>query len=318
MKIALVTPNLRYSANQYCAVSSVVNAWAQQLSRLGHDVDVVNHNHPENIRQINAIKYDFVNLHCEEHTHWYAEHINKPLYATPHYGFFHHKEKWAGYYEYIIPSILDKTTGVVALSNNVKTDLLNLGYKGKIQVVCNGANDNFQQVLTTNGRAICLGKIDKEDRKGHIRLAKHNQFKVPIDFVGPCENAEFLKVVKDHPYCKYLGAWSKLDLSDKLSSYNTLVLMSDGELAPLVVPEALVAGLSVVCSESASANLSRSKEFIDVLPDNSFEEYTYGRIASQINNNPMHRPEIQKYAKHFNWNSIAVELEEAIKELVGG
>ena len=46
-----------------------------------------------------------------------------------------------------------------------------------------------------------------------------------------------------------------------------LVLLSDGEAHPLVCLEAFAAGLGVVISQWAAANLDLDKDFITVIPE---------------------------------------------------
>ena len=60
----------------------------------------------------------------------------------------------------------------------------------------------------------------------------------------------------------YLGEWSKDQLYKELTDYGNLVLLSDGEAHSLVIMEAFAAGLGVVISEYARANLDLDKKFI--------------------------------------------------------
>ena len=58
------------------------------------------------------------------------------------------------------------------------------------------------------------------------------------------------------------------------TNYANLVLLSDGEADPLVVKEAFNAGLGVVLSECATANLEViNKPFIDIIPNNKLSRY---------------------------------------------
>jgi hypothetical protein len=65
----------------------------------------------------------------------------------------------------------------------------------------------------------------------------------------------------------YLGEWDKTDLYSKLSNYANLVLLSDGEADPLVVKEALICGLGLVLTKTASANLDLNLPFINIIDD---------------------------------------------------
>lgn len=99
------------------------------------------------------------------------------------------------------------------------------------------------------------------------------------------------------------------------------MLISDGEVAPLVVLEAMAAGLCVVVSESASANL-HDKDFIRVLPDdilsNATEEnkqIVCDTIAELIERNQFYRQEIVEYAKqNFDFRPLIKNYLQIIDE----
>ena len=121
-----------------------------------------------------------------------------------------------------------------------------------------------------------------------------------IYFAGNIVNSKF-KINE-----RYLGEWSKKELYLSLTNYANLILLSDGEAHPLVCMEALAAGLGLVISEKASANLDVSKRFIDVIPEKKIHDKEYikktilrNRVYSSNN-----RKEIFDYAKTFEWSSI--------------
>jgi hypothetical protein len=92
-------------------------------------------------------------------------------------------------------------------------------------------------------------------------------------------------------------------------------LLSDGEADPLVIKEALIAGLGLVISECASANLDLSLPFITVIPndkradiDHVKREIIRNRLASL-----KHREQIREYGlTNFAWNRILDKYEELI------
>ena len=67
--------------------------------------------------------------------------------------------------------------------------------------------------------------------------------------------------------------------------------------------EALAAGLGVVVSEFATANLDLDKEFITVIPEKKISDIDF--VEEQIIKNReysvQHRQEIREYAKQFDW-----------------
>lgn len=185
------------------------------------------------------------------------------------------------------------------------------GYKGFIKVIRNGIDvKNFVAKEKGNNRSICLGRI--EPRKRQSWLANIISERVNLDFAGPIADKTF----KAEGHCRYIGYWTKEEVYKNLSEYNCLVLLSDGEAAPLVVPEALAAGLSVVVSSSASANLDNKLPFVSILNnDISNEEMIAETINNQIINNAMYRTQIIEYAKtYFDISAVVADFLKVVEE----
>ena len=94
-----------------------------------------------------------------------------------------------------------------------------------------------------------------------------------------------------------------------MTEYGNLVLLSNGEADPLVVKEALVAGLGVVVSECASANLDISVErpWITVIPNGRLDdlEYVGARIKENRNAALAARVDVREYGLNkFGWSKI--------------
>ena len=104
----------------------------------------------------------------------------------------------------------------------------------------------------------------------------------------------------------YLGEWSKEYLYENLTKFSNLVLLSDGEAHPLVCLEALSAGLGLVISEFATANLDLTKPYIDVIPESRINDIEY--INNVITENRVksrnHRDDIKKYSEEFDWHKL--------------
>ena len=107
-----------------------------------------------------------------------------------------------------------------------------------------------------------------------------------IDYVGPYHNSSF-----DCTHTNYLGPWTRTQVYQRLTDYGNLVLLANGEADPLVVKEALMAGLGVVLSECvASQFISESMAhttaippFIDIVPMTRLTDFEY--IAKLIAEN---------------------------------
>ena len=104
----------------------------------------------------------------------------------------------------------------------------------------------------------------------------------------------------------YLGEWSKDTLYTHLTEYGNLVLLSDGEAHPLVCLEAFAAGLGVVVSQWAAANLDIRKSFITVIPEDKISDIKYveEQIIANREYSVENRDEIREYALTFDWKNV--------------
>jgi glycosyltransferase involved in cell wall biosynthesis len=161
-------------------------------------------------------------------------------------------------------------------------------------------------------KAICLGKI--ETRKHQAELVRLTADRVAVDLVGPIDTRGAPDFCENRT-CHYVGSWSKDEVYDRLTEYSCLALLSESEAAPLVVLEALAAGLSVVVTESASANLTNEK-FITVIPAGSKNaEFVSDTIQSAIDRNNDYRQEIRSYAfDRFDYSVLVKNYERIIHE----
>ena len=91
-----------------------------------------------------------------------------------------------------------------------------------------------------------------------------------------------------------------------LTEYGNLVLLSDGEAHPLVCLEAFAAGLGVVVSEWAAANLDTTKEFIDVIPEDKISDIEYVEDTIRLNREfSVHNREyVREYGREFEWTNV--------------
>ena len=286
-----------------------------ELEKLGHKVDIFNTKDLEKVaREINSSDYDFIHVQYDDFVGYFSRTLKPPFCATSHYGYIlKNPDNPNDPYQKTIFKDALGAPGIIALSPQIAEKYAASGYKGFLRYLRNGTDvRQFSFKKIGNGKALCLGKI--ESRKQQSLMAKLFGNEVRIDFAGPMADEDF----KETRACKYLGEWSKETLHEKLTDYSCLVLLSKGEAAPLVVVEALAAGLSVVISESSTANLDK-KPFIDVVPDLS--EKTAGMIAkainTQIKENAKHRESIRKYAEErFDWKVIVSEYESIIKDFI--
>ena len=180
----------------------------------------------------------------------------------------------------------------------------------KSHVIPNGANDSLFRKTKAPlypDRTICVGKI--EERKRQVFL----QTNTDVWFAGNKSSKNF-----DYGSDRYLGEWTKETLYNSLTDYGNLVLLSDGEADPLVVKEALVAGLGVVVSECAAANLDTSLPFITVIPDTKANISAYVSEAIKANRETavQLREEIYAYSQNFYWSNLVKKYTKLVRNLI--
>ena len=143
-------------------------------------------------------------------------------------------------------------------------------------------------------RSIYLAKIDYRKRQHKFQS---------IDSLFFAGNIADKRFNQNH---NYLGEWTKEYLHDYLTDYGNLVLLSDGEAHSLVIMEAFAAGLGVVISEFAKANLDLDKDFITLIPENKIDDIQYVEYAIKENReySVAHRDEILEYAQNFCWKNV--------------
>ena len=304
-KIAIVGPGIMpIPPDGWGAVEILIWRYTCSLRKLGHEVTIYNNRDlGAVINHINENEYDFIHVQYDEHIGTFAEHLNKPFCSTTHYGYIMRDHLWDAHYRHnVFPNTM-KGPSILALSEPIMNMYKEKGYTGKIDYLRNGAEvEEFKFREEGNGKAIVVGKI--EPRKRQKDIALHCDGKCHVDFVGPCIDPTY----QNTSTCQHIGHWTKAALYEGLTNYSTLVLFSDGEAAPLVVPEAFAAGLSVVVSECAAANLDRDLPFITVVPDDVMQDDLADVIKKSCEENKKHRKDIRHLAEtYYDWDVIAQE-----------
>lgn len=277
------------------AVEIVIWDTANALKELGHQVHIINTtNAQEIIDKINQINPDFVHIHYDDYIFLYP-YIQFPKAITTHYGYLERPEMY-GAYSYKANGFVNIKPNIFALSDGIRgiyKNQMRIPEKN-LYVVPNGvSNEKFR--FTDNpkysDRSIYLAKVDYRKRQTLFQGIPS------IYYAGNIVDERF-DVSKN-----YLGEWTKEDLYDNLTDYGNLILLSDGEAHPLVCMEALSAGLGLVISEWATANLDLTKDFISVIPESKITDFDY--ISAKIEENRFislkKRNEILEYSKQFNW-----------------
>lgn len=268
------------------AVEVIVWDLTTRLRELGHDVLIVNERDtPTSIAQIRAFRPDVVHLHLKHEILPYLRDLN--VLVTWHSAHFDNPED---------PSfkiLLDESYVRISVhAEAVRQAFLAAGCSpDRLHLIPNGANErlfHWSETCSKPERSIYLALID--ERKKQYRYQSINS----IDFFGMA--FEFGKFDPSHP--NYKGEIMRPDLFQRLTAYANSVLLSDTETHSLSLCESLLAGLGVVASEGASANLDRTKPWITIIPNDKLEDVAYVEEAIVRNRavSIANRAEIRKHA----------------------
>ena len=289
MKIALVGPGIMpIPPPGWGAVEILIWDYAVILKEMGHEVDILNEirSCPEDqsglhmpycqrlVEKVNSGDYDFVHVHYDCLFHLLPFFICPKIAMTSHYPYIDQPEKhrgdgYSGIYDFMV-----QQTGFLnfVLAEKDARALLASGAQPEwIRTLKNGVkSDAFRYLPTaTWDKTLYMGKITP--RKNQAKY----QSLTGVEFVGGCDDARF-----DKGYGNYLGAWTLEQVYHGLTEYTNLLLISEVEADPLVVKEALVAGLGVVLNKGSSACLDSGvvggyPDFITVLEEERLEDREY-------------------------------------------
>lgn len=322
MKIALIAPGIMHVPPPgWGAVEILIWDYYNELLVAGHNVIIINkiRTNPseqshhgtaycrELISEINLGGFDFVHLHYDVLFHIVPFLTARVIGITSHYPYIdkldkHQADGFNGIFQFMVhmPCVESQSQSQV-LINFVLADkdiecLIQNGADAKyIFKLENGITDRFTYKPVSEAiymdKTIYLGKITP--RKGQARYCNLEG----IHIIGPGGAG----------LANYQGAWTRDEVYTKLGDYGNLMLLSEGEADPLVVKEAMMAGLGVVINETSGKNLDRTCDFISFIPDSRLDDIEY--IQCVIDNNRkisyQKREEIRHYAReHFSWSPL--------------
>jgi hypothetical protein len=314
MKFVLIGPGgSTIPPNGWGAVESIVWDYYQELTKRGHKVVILTDSYFWNIvNNTNNENPDIVYVMYDDYIH-IVPHIKcKRIFYMSHYAYITHpnfEEREQSYFNGIFKKVIEYQRFITlnAISAKVLAVYHRYGYTGKSNIIHNGARGdlfNYDENIQFPDKSIYVGKI--ENRKAQFKYQNIDG----IEFAGNFYNSSFNTNASN-----YLGEWTKPVLYENLTKYANLVLLSDGEADPLVVKEALVAGLGVVVSECASANLDRIKPFITIIPDDKLNDIPFVTEKIIINRfiSGKLRCQIRKYGlTEFSWSNIVDKFLENI------
>lgn len=305
MKICIVGPGtMPIPPKGWGAVEILIDDYRKTLINLGHQVEIVNTRNPSFIvALVNALNPDFVHVQYDEHVN-VIPHLNcKNIAITSHYGYLEQPHRWDPSYRNIFWGFVNTTAKIFCLSPGIRDVYSKAGISDeRLYVVPNGVRTDlfkFDKECKYSDRTLYLAKVDPRKRQSKLQNIEN------LYFAGNCIDNEFNT---NSP--RYLGEWDKEKLYNNLTEYANLALLSDGEAHPLVCLEAMSAGLGLVLSECATANLDLNKTFIDVIPESRIGDTEF--IAKVLEENRKksvtQREQIREYAKEFDWKNIISKI----------
>ena len=299
MRISIIGPDTPIPPKGWGAVESLIWDYKITLEKLGHEVQIINIGDPMKILgMIDEFKPDFVHINYDDWVPLYP-YIRYPCAITTHFAYLERPELMGPYKQRVFdvfgqikPTVFGLSDGINKVYETdceIPTDRLYLNPNGVM-------SDNFRVTDTPKfaDRSIFLAKVDYRKRQCFFQS---------IDSLWYAGN------IVDHRFDQsknYLGEWEKDYLYDNLTDYGNLVLLSDGEAHSLVIMEAFAAGLGVVVSQWATANLDLSKKFITVIPEDKVDdlEYVERAIIENREYSVKNRDEILEYSKQFDWTNV--------------
>ena len=300
MRIAIVGPGIMpIPPTGWGAVEILIWDSKVALEKLGHEVKIINTQSPtEIIKRVNEIRPDFVHIQYDDFIELYP-YVQYPCAITSHFGYLEQPDRWDYYGDRIAKPFGRIKPNVFCLSAGIKdTYMKQLDIpEERLFVTPNGVDfDIFEYTdEPKHGDAsIYLAKIDYRKRQFMFQSIDS------LYYAGNNADPRF-QTGKN-----YLGEWSKEQLHKNLTEYGNLVLLSDGEAHPLVCLEAFAAGLGVVVSEWAAANLDIDKEFIDIIPEDKISDIEYVEDTIRLNREfSIHNREyIREYGREFEWTNV--------------
>jgi hypothetical protein len=306
MKISLIGPGIKpIPSTGWGAIEIIVWDYYQKLTKLGHQVDIINTQNLNNVvDKCNKNNYDIVHIMYDDYIS-IANRLNcKNIYYTSHFAYITHPNfptLYSNYFNNIFKKVisLQHKVQVKSISSEIRDVYIKHGSNPHtIDVIRNCSREdlfNYTKNPTNKNKSVYVGKIEKRKRQYLYQNIPN------MDFVGNFYNSSF-----NQKNDNYLGEWSREELYNGLTNYSNLVLLSNGEGDPLVVKEGLLSGLGVVVSECASANLDTSLLFIDVIPNNKITDIPY--VESIITKNRLVSMEMREDIRSYALNNFSSDV----------
>lgn len=264
------------------------------------------------IKDINDRNFDFVHIHYDCLYHIIPHLTCSKIALTSHYPYIdqllkHNNDGYTNIFNYLITNP-DKIYNFAVADKDIETFLKSGADKKYIRKLENGIswkNFYFNRNPNKIDRTIYLGKIDKRKNQAYYQNIRS------IDFAGPINCNNFNTDIN------YIGEWTRDDVNTKLTEYGNMLLLSKGEADPIVIKEALIAGLGVVVNYTSGQNLDE-QPFITVISDEKVQDINYveEKLIENRKISVTMRDKIRNYGvKKFDINNICKKYVNIIEKL---
>ena len=304
MKFVLVGPGiLPIPPPGWGAVEILLWEYFQELTAQGHEAVIVNPLRESHYDQQPHTSYSRsliqeINQHYGDvvHIHYDCLHYVIPFLTCPcicissHYPYIGNTSQYGGY-ESIFHALCQNDRHFICAISKKDYDVFKTFalHPEKVYYTPNGSSSNppLDRPGLYLDKSIYVGKVEPR-KKQHLYAAIPN-----IDFYGKCHD-DFR-----HLPC-YKGEMEHGELMLLMREYGSLVLLSDGESDPLVVKEALMAGIPVVTNQYSGME---PMPFIDIIPEERLHDLAYVQeVIEQSRTKDL--TGIREYASRYSWKTI--------------
>jgi hypothetical protein len=321
MKIAFIGPGIMpIPPDGWGAVESLIWEIACELGEMGHSGTIINDpDLNEIIKTVQQDDYDFIHLFYDVF-HPIMDEIKRLCYksitaissAYPYIDQFqfHQRDGYDKTYKWFVEQknhynfcLSNKDLETFKGGGADESKLLRLGLGAQHK------NFKFNIECEKPNKTLYMAKIETRKRQWVYQSINS------IEFVGRYSpTTTFDKLHKS-----YIGEWTTEQKHENVTKYANLLLLSDGENGtPLVIKEALVSGVGVVCSKYAAYDLDCSFPFITVVPDDKLNDLDYVSNAIEENREVSvnMRQQIREYGvNNFSWENIVKPYIQTIEKL---
>jgi glycosyltransferase involved in cell wall biosynthesis len=322
MKIGFIGPGIMtIPPDGWGAVESLIWEIACELGEKGHEGMIINvPDLNEIVKTVKENDFDFIHLFYDVF-HPVMDAINQvsprsvtaisSAYPYVDQFEFHQRDGYTDTYNWLINQkdhynfcLSDKDLETYKNGGADVSKLLRLGLGAQHK------NFKFDVDCEKPDKTLYMAKIEVRKRQWIYQSIDS------IEFVGRYSPTTTF----DRLHKSYIGEWTTEEKHENVTKYANLMLLSDGENGtPLVIKEALVSGIGIVCSKYAAYDLDTSLPFITIIPDDKLNDLEYVESAIKENREASIglREEIREYGvKNFSWETIVNQYEKDILEIL--